>query len=167
MIYVFYYVISFLLSSTFLSRKECHTDVHLCILYYLHNVVFIEVPQSVTVNSGGQAQFRCEHPSAEGYIWLINGTALRNLPQNVLMNFIEENGVLLLGQALPEYNMTSVQCVATFTNRLPLQSFHATLTVQGEIVCPIQCILHVLCTIRPLVLISLFPVHNRRGHTGL
>ena len=131
-------------------------------MYYLY-IFFIEVPQSVTVNSGGQAQFRCEHPSADGYVWLVNGTSLRNLPHNVLMNLRVENEVLLLGQALPEYNLTSVQCVATFTNRLPVQSFAATLTVQGEIFCPIQCILHVLCTIILENLIKL-PIVNENFH---
>ena len=91
------------------------------------------------MTSGGQAEFRCEHPFAEGYIWKIDGTPWRSLSLEVLQNIqIQESQRLLSVKAVPEYNLTSVQCVAKITDIILVDSFTATLTVQGEIL--IYCV---------------------------
>ena len=66
---------------------------------------------------GTRATFYCNYPRADGIIWLINGTSLRNLPSDLEGTF-HTNGrsTELTVTALPVYNASMIQCLTYFHN---------------------------------------------------
>ena len=100
---------------------------------------FIETPVSLTVTIGAESRFRCRHPNSSGILWSVNGTFLSNLPDS-LRNFVEvqDSGHTLTVTAYPQFNMSSIQCVAIFINGSSIYAQPVTLEIQGETTTCIQ-----------------------------
>ena len=78
------------------------------------------------------ATFECQHLSCDAITWRVNGKLLNriNLPDIT----ISSNGTIRLLSIgiLPEYNGTTVECVAVFFDGTPpLQTLPVTLLIQG------------------------------------
>ena len=93
-------------------------------------------PVDQVVAQGQRAVFNCQHSTAHSIGWRLNGIPLLDtslvgvearstaLPGGVL------NTVTI--EALPEYNLTIIECVAIFFDHSPPQETEAaTLTIQG------------------------------------
>ena len=82
-----------------------------------YTTAFIEQPITILVAPGTQATFRCRHEHADIIGWEVNGTSVGQLknPDVTPRAIRDESGRLvniLMILALPEYNLTEVQCVA-------------------------------------------------------
>ena len=87
---------------------------------------------------GEEVSFVCQHSTADGIGWKINGTILNSvsLPNiTVTSSHLPDGGVLykLIIIAHQTYNMTTFTCVATFLDLelSTMESFPATLLLQG------------------------------------
>ena len=70
---------------------------------------FIEIPRSQNVSVGETAEFRCQHPTADGIRWKVNGSVLRpiDFPPGVQQK-VENRLYILTIIGMPEYNRTEV-----------------------------------------------------------
>ena len=89
---------------------------------------------------GEEVTFLCQHPTADGIGWKINGTILNSisLPNiTVTSNPVPDGDVLyrLVITAYEMYNMTSFICVATFldSGNSVVETLPAILLLQGKI----------------------------------
>ena len=104
-----------------------------------YNIIatFDLVPSPLTVAvEQGTATFQCQYTLADDINWLLNGTSLNragltNVSSSVQFKDNVRTYTLSIGICL-EYNQTTVECVATFTNGSPAQFTEAvTLLIQG------------------------------------
>ena len=79
-------------------------------------IAFSEIPTSQVVSAGEEADFRCQYNGASFIGWTVNGSS--NYPPDIFTQNRQADGLLsvLIITALPEYNGTLVQCVATIIN---------------------------------------------------
>ena len=81
--------------------------------------------------------FQCQHSSADAIGWKINGTLLNELNHMNIsaISLPLPNGDIiynLMLTALPEYNKTIVECVATFLSQeIPTSSVPVLVLIQG------------------------------------
>ena len=99
-------------------------------------IEFVLLPNDRVVAQGQQAVFNCEHSTAHAIGWRLNGIPLldtslvgvdarsTSLPGGVLNTLTIE--------ALPEYNLTRIECIAFFGDSSPENTEAVTLTIQGE-----------------------------------
>ena len=83
--------------------------------------------------SGAESHFRCRHQNSDGIIiWHINGSLLKNLPDN-LRNLIQvqDQDKALIVLADPQLNMSSISCVAVFIGGADIPAPPVTLKIQG------------------------------------
>ena len=87
---------------------------------------------SLIVTIGTESHFRCRYPNSYGIVWSVNGTFLMNLPDS-LRNFVavQDSGHTLTVTADPQFNMSSIQCVAIFINGPSNYATLVTLEIQG------------------------------------
>ena len=86
---------------------------------------------SVNVTMNTEAVFLCNHSTAVGATWKINGTVLRGLPEGVHSG-LDSTGVHYLTiMARPEYNSTMTECVALFTDSPVEETAPAIMMIQG------------------------------------
>ena len=103
--------------------------------YNIANFNLVPSPLTVAVEQG-TASFQCQHPFANGINWLLNGTSPNRAGLISLFSSVHFNGSIrsyaLSFGILLEYNQTTVQCVAIFTDGSPPQFAEAvTLLIQG------------------------------------
>ena len=75
---------------------------------------------------GAEAEFRCQHSTADAIRWRVNGSLVgRSPPPDIILDLVYDvNGNLvdtLSITARPEYNGTEVVCVARFDNGSPAE----------------------------------------------
>ena len=98
---------------------------------------FLRSPVSLNVIVDTVAVLQCQHTSADGINWRINGSTLRDLPEGV-STYRSSDGIYILTIiALLKYNQTVVECVALFDDFPSERTNPAALMVQGKyaIVC--------------------------------
>ena len=84
--------------------------------------------------------FQCQHSTADGIGWKLNGSLLSELNHRNISAISQPlpNGDViynLMFTALPEYNKTTVECVATFLSQEPATSTVPVLVlIQGMII---------------------------------
>ena len=83
------------------------------------------------------AVFQCQHTTADGINWRINGSTLRDLPEGVSTDRGSDGVFILTITALLKYNQTMVECVAFFGDSPSERTNPAALMAQGKyaIVC--------------------------------
>ena len=91
------------------------------IIMFMFTLGFDIVPTSNTVANNMDARFRCQNSVAERVHWEINGTALYIAhPEDVTLHIDGSNvgGTLhtLSIRGNLHYNLTTIMCVASFTN---------------------------------------------------
>lgn len=74
-----------------------------------------------------QVSFSCYHPGDIGIAWQINSETLRQSTDDMM---ISGDGHTLTIVALPQHNMTQVNCVA-FTEQIQKHTCPAILLIQG------------------------------------
>ena len=109
-------------------------DVHK-FLYNTIGFVMTPSPLNVTVEQG-VATFYCQHGSSNDIAWRIDGTSPNVIPTTSTETVSLSGGGLwssLSIATLPEYNRTTIDCVAVFYQGLPLLQFteSVTLLIQG------------------------------------
>ena len=91
---------------------------------------FLRSPASLNITLDAVAVFQCQHPTADGINWRINGSGLRGLPEGVITD--RNDGVFfLIITALPVYNQTVIECVAFFSNSPSEETDPAIMIIQG------------------------------------
>ena len=120
------------------TQFQCRMHWQLRLLRLYHNIAnFNLVPSPLTVAvEQGTASFQCQHPFANGINWLLNGTSPNRAGLISLFSSVHFTGSIrsyaLSFGILLEYNQTTVQCVAIFTDGSPPQFTEAvTLLIQG------------------------------------
>ena len=93
---------------------------------------FLLSPMSLNLTVDAVAMFQCQHSTADGINWKINGATLRDFPEGIST---DRNGEIfsLTIIALPEYNQTAIECVALFSNSPSEGTDSAILMIQGEV----------------------------------
>ena len=97
------------------------------------HLAFIEMPTSQSVSIGQDAEFRCQHSSADTIRWRVNSSLVSrsNAPDGVGLDTDDLLDILTITGRL-DYNGTVVECVARFDNGSPEQvSNPALLIVTG------------------------------------
>ena len=96
------------------------------------------VPVSLNVTVGTEADFYCQHSSADIIGWQLNGRALGSFhpPGVVTSGAAGSNGFLFIltvaTSKAHNYNMSRIECIATFIDGSLLRRTHtAILLVQG------------------------------------
>ena len=110
-----------------------------CIHYYWWvNTDFSRIPRSQNVDLGLDAVFRCQHRGALSIGWLVDGIPENRLNNSGMFitsgNYRDENNSLVYTLTIfarPEYNGTTVVCVATFLDSPLQRSSPARLTIEG------------------------------------
>lgn len=86
-------------------------------------LAFTVSPEFATVAVRENATFYCQHPSADSIRWKIDGHFVTaNPPQDITPgSFRSRNGIIytLKIMARPEYNGSTIECVATFDDGTP------------------------------------------------
>ena len=105
-------------------------------LFAMHIQDFIVSPTSQTVPIEEDAEFRCQHDSADILRWRVNGSliSLSNRPDGVQFG-VADPVITLTIPAFLEYNGTEVVCVAQFDSGSPDQESNppAILFVSGNL----------------------------------
>ena len=92
--------------------------------------VFLISPASLNVTVDTVAVFQCQHPTAHGINWKINGSILRDFPDGFSSD--RSDGVFSLNiEALAEYNQIVIQCVAFFADSPSEESEQSLMMIQG------------------------------------
>ena len=122
------------------------------------------IPTSLTVAPNSTAIFRCQHHTAIGIGWHVNGTAFIPSNPDITPNTDRDRGGRLVYTlsivARLIYNYTQIQCVAFFIDMAPELSpvatliilegrYYQTITCYGGKYCCIRrnvCTLHLLCS---------------------
>ena len=89
---------------------------------------FDQFPTSAIAAIGENVSFSCSYPNAVTTQWRVNNKILRQSTDDVI---ISEDHHTLTIQALAEYNMTQVECVAFHIDQLPEVTCPAILLIQG------------------------------------
>jgi hypothetical protein len=93
--------------------------------------MFLISPTSLNVTVDEVAVFRCQHPTAHGINWKINGSILQELPKRFSTDRSDDRVFSLNIEALAEYNPTVIQCVAFFVDSPSEESEQSVLMIQG------------------------------------
>ena len=104
------------------------------------------MPLNITVDT--VAVFQCQHTTADGINWRINGSTLRDLPQTVSTDRTSDGIFTLTITAHSNYNQTVIECVALFADSPSERTNQASLIVQGKYVIVYVCHLDIEVTIR-------------------
>ena len=104
-------------------------------IIYVPVAGFVIIPTPTIVEVGQVAEFQCQHTTADVIFWRLNGTHV-TFKSGVTTSFtiLPGGGILnkLTIEARPEYNTTSVECVALFIDGSPLVvTDTVVLTIQG------------------------------------
>jgi hypothetical protein len=89
-------------------------------------------PVSLNVIVDAVAVFQCQHPTAHGINWKINGSILQNLPEGFSTDRNDDRVFSLNIDAFAKYNQTVVQCVAFFANSPSEESEQSIMMIQGD-----------------------------------
>ena len=92
---------------------------------------FLQSPASLNITVDTVAVFPCQHSTADGITWRINGTILRDLPEGVSTDQNSDGTIILTITALPKYNQTVIECVALFTESPSDDTDPAIMMIQG------------------------------------
>ena len=92
--------------------------------------VFQFLPISLNVTSGSEAVFRCGHPNATTFAWEVNRTNVNNHPDFRQINTGNTGSLTIT--ARPQYNSTTVNCIAIFEDLTSEISHPAVLVIQGN-----------------------------------
>ena len=97
--------------------------------------MLVPSPLIVAVEQG-TATFQCQHSLADDINWLLNGTSLNSVHLFNVSSSVQFNGriityILFIGTRI-EYNQTTIECEATFTDGSPSQfTAPVVLLIQG------------------------------------
>jgi hypothetical protein len=93
--------------------------------------IFLVSPASLNVTVDTVAVFQCQHPTAHGVNWKINGSILQILPEGFSTDRSDDGVFSLNIEALAKYNQTVIQCVAFFANSPSEESEQSIMMIQG------------------------------------
>ena len=93
--------------------------------------VFLISPTSLNITVNAIAVFQCQHPTAHGINWMINGSILQDLPEGFSTDRSDDRVFSLNIEALAEYNQTVIQCVAFFIDSQSEESEQSLMMIQG------------------------------------
>lgn len=106
----------------------------------INATTFTTIPLAKNVSAGERVVFQCQHETADGIGWKLNGTLLNTFnPANVTATGLPlPNGNViynLILTALPRYNNTTIECIATFLNQeAPTSTEPVLLLIQGMLI---------------------------------
>ena len=86
---------------------------------------------SLNITVDTVAVFPCQHPTADGIAWRINGSALWYFPEGVNTNQNSDGVFSLTIIALSKYNQTVIECVALFINFPSQETNPVIMMIQG------------------------------------
>ena len=95
------------------------------------NQRFLLSPVSLNITVDTVAIFQCQHPTADGINWRINGSALRDLLEGFSTDRNYDGVFTLTITGLPEYNYAVIKCVALFSNYPSEETDPAKMVIQG------------------------------------
>ena len=93
--------------------------------------VFLITPASLNVTVDTVAVFQCQHPTAHGINWKINGSFLQDFPDGFSIDRSDDGVFSLNIKALAEYNQTVIQCGAFFADSPSEESEQSLMMIQG------------------------------------
>ena len=97
---------------------------------------FVIVPTEQTVAQGQEVVFYCQHSTARLIGWRLNDQFIDSSLLGVATNTtVCSNGVIttLIIEALLQYNLTRIKCLAFFDSSLPEVTDAVTLIIQGTV----------------------------------
>ena len=96
-------------------------------------------PMSLNITLDTVAVFYCQHTTANVITWRINGTSLGDFPEGVSSAIISGGIFTLMIAALPDYNLTVIECEALFSDSPSAQTEPAIMMIQGMSLYVIVC----------------------------